>query len=137
MVNKSIHRLVAEAFLEPVEGKNYVDHINGNKYDNRAENLRWVTMAENNRYANLQGLCDKEKQRRHGYETIARFGTPTPPKPVIRSDGVLFESVSAAARAIGSTQGNVSRVLKGKGKTCMGYSFRYAGVDPAEGSQDA
>lgn len=137
MVNKSVHRLVAEAFLEPVEGKDYVDHINGNKHDNRAANLRWVTMSENNHYAHLQGLVDIEKRRQRGRAYVAEHGTPTKPKPVIRSDGAVFESISAAARALNTGQGNISRVLLGKGKTCKGYSFRYVGVGPAEGSQDA
>ena len=38
---KTIHRLVAKAFLKPIVGKDEVDHINQNKSDNRLENLRW------------------------------------------------------------------------------------------------
>lgn len=49
VVAKHVHRLVAEAFLpEPEDGtKRWVDHIDGNRSNNNAENLRWVTPSEN------------------------------------------------------------------------------------------
>ena len=46
---KTVHRIVAETFIEKPEGygKVEVDHINRNRQDNRVENLRWVTHKEN------------------------------------------------------------------------------------------
>lgn len=43
-----IHKAVAELFIPNPENKPQVDHINTDRYDNRAENLRWVTAKENN-----------------------------------------------------------------------------------------
>lgn len=49
-VLKALHRLVAEAFVPRVPGKEYINHIDGNKLNNAPKNLEWVTTKENNHH---------------------------------------------------------------------------------------
>ena len=60
----SVHRIVATAFLEPIEGKDQVNHINGNKTDNRIENLEWVTSSENRIHAFKTGLQENANKKK-------------------------------------------------------------------------
>lgn len=46
-----IHRLVAYAFLEKPFGKNHVNHIDGDIYNNHVDNLEWCTPTENNTHS--------------------------------------------------------------------------------------
>lgn len=49
--NKFIHRLVANAFIPKIQGKNIVNHKDFNPLNNNVENLEWVTQKENTIYS--------------------------------------------------------------------------------------
>lgn len=79
-----IHQLVAKAFIPNPENKPEIDHIDGNRQNNRADNLRWVTHEENVMYA----------RERNG-----NWSSETGPIKVLCADtNEWFESIKAAAR---------------------------------------
>lgn len=52
----SIHRLVAAAFLPKIDGKNEVNHIDGDRGNPRLSNLEYVSRSENQIHAFKTGL---------------------------------------------------------------------------------
>lgn len=52
VVSKTVHRLVADAWLPNPHNYPVVNHKNGNRDDNRVENLEWISISDNNRLEN-------------------------------------------------------------------------------------
>ena len=87
-----IHRLVAIAFVSNQDGKPYVNHIDGNVFNNNSDNLEWVTQSENQSHAYRIGLQKpnngvKFKNNTSGYVGVTKAGNKW--KAQIRTGGVL------------------------------------------------
>ncbi|USL89376.1 DNA endonuclease [Bacillus phage vB_BceH_LY2] len=65
-----VHRLVAISFIHNPENKPQVNHINGNKQDNKSNNLEWATSSENVRHSIDIGLKKHYKGEKHNRSSL-------------------------------------------------------------------
>ena len=136
-VTLKVHRLVAMAFLQNHENKPQVDHIDGDKSNNRADNLRWVTNRENFdlsvendlRKKSFEALIESQKnptfRAMASQKTVERCQKTT---YCYSLDGLLIEkypSNAAAAQAINGCSSGVSACCCGKMKKYKGFIFSY------------
>ncbi len=118
---KTIHRLVALAFIPNPDNKPEIDHINTNRMDNRVENLQWVTRKENThnplsiqaykRMTHIHSAVDKRK------------------KPIVQLNGgnvvCEFDCIRDAERSTGISHQNIASVLRGRSFVAGGFGWQY------------
>lgn len=117
---KSVHRLVAESFIDNPYNKKEVNHIDGNTRNNCVDNLEWTTRSENMIHAYNTGLKNPS-------------GGLTPKKLMIIETGDVYDSAYECARNIDGDQRHICHCLTGKRKTHKGYHYKY--VDESGGGR--
>lgn len=106
-----VHRLVAQAWAPNHDGKPFVNHINGKRDDNRAENLEWVTMAENN-----------NKKLAPGQEGWCRAVVQ------LSLDGAVigaWKSARHADEALRIARTSITKCCRGQRASAGGYKWKY------------
>ena len=94
----SIHRLVAQTFLDNRDNKKEVNHIDGDRSNNKLSNLEWVTSSENHlhRIYKLNSNCLKECRRVRCLET-----------------NTVYSSIREASRAMHCDHKSIQRAAAG------------------------
>ena len=114
----TIHRMVAEAFIEKPEWASEVNHIDGNTSNNVISNLEWVTQKQNLYHAML--VLDRAPYGKHPRRVRCKN---------IDTGEVVAEypSVSEAARQVGTmyARAAITQACKHKYDTAYGYRWEY------------
>jgi len=114
----SIHRLVAQAFIPNPENKLQIDHIDGDKLNNKVDNLRWVTGKENV-HNSITLIARSDKVRKIVSRKVGKYSL----------DGRILEvygsCMEAAVMNNKKSPSGVIEACSGKRTHCGGFVFKY------------
>lgn len=115
-----VHRLVANAYIQNIENKPQVNHIDGNKLNNCVENLEWSTNSENQKHAIKLGLKHHAEDSGIPKKAVKQINLVT--GDVIN----IFPSLTEAARSVGQKSRTPIRfVCQGKRKQASGFGWQF------------
>ena len=124
-VPRSIHSLVAKAFLKKEPHHQCVNHKDCNKENNNVENLEWSTIRENTKHAYDNGLFSMEKawaairgKKSNSAKSVYQY---TKEGTFVRK----FESLKKAADFYGGNYYSVSKACQGKVETYKKHIWSY------------
>lgn len=116
-----VHRLVATAFINNPNKREFVNHIDGHKDNNHYTNLEWVTKSENVIHAYSTGLIVNTARK-----SIAKPGTIV--LQIDKKTGETireFDSIRLAERELGIDRMGIKRTCEGRRKTAGGFIWNY------------
>lgn len=133
-----VHKLVAETFIRNPDNKPKVNHDDGNKMNNRIDNLYWATTSENNEHAYRTGLKTisdnvRESARRMALDPKTRQAAfDRHPNIKIIETGEVFESNVEVARELGVKPPNIYKCARGEQKSVRGCHLEYTDEPPTK-----
>ncbi len=120
---KTIHSLVAKAFLEKIPWKEEINHINWVKTDNRVENLEWCTKSENKLHS-IHVLWHKQFPVAE-YMRLRQKPNERPVRGFNQYLSFDFESAADAERKTWINRSHIWTCAKWKSKTAGWFIWKY------------